>query len=106
MLRGTPIPPPEERDAGIDGAERVGGGAVRAGAVAAGAVRVGVFTRPGLPTEFVRVDIPPLMNVGRGFTMGVERKVVVTDPFCRASEERWDISRMLPRGIPNPAELF
>ena len=99
-LRGTDIPPPpEERGADIDGAERVG-------AVATDPVRAGVLTRPVLPAEFVCVGTPALLNADRGFTIGVARKVVVTAPFCLTSEERCDIPRMLPRGMPNPAELF
>ncbi len=64
-----------------------------------------MLTRGALPVEPER-DIPGLVYTGRGFTIGVGRKVVVTDPFCLASDDRCDISRMLPRGIPSPAELF
>jgi hypothetical protein len=87
---GGAAPAPEERGADMDGA---------------GAVLAGLLTRGELPGELGR-DIAGLLKTGRGFTIGVGRKLVVTEPFCLACEERCDISRILPRGIPSPAELF
>ena len=52
--------------------------------------------------------IPGLFMTGRGATIGDGRKFAVAEPFCRTAVERCDISLtlILPRGIPNPAELF
>jgi len=63
------------------------------------------LTRGALLTELAR-GIPGLLMTGRGATTGAGRKLAVADPFCRTIVDRCDISLILPRGIPNPAELF